>query len=230
MSLEDVKKISLAEWVADDSVLLLWVTDPLPEKAFAVIRGWGFTCKTVGFYWVKQNPGGSGFFAGLGFRTRANPERCLLATRPSPGRKSADVPKLVVSPRREHSREPGEMYGLNERLADGPLSRNVRPDPSARVGCQGRGGWSVRSGQGPGPTLALQPLSEGRRTEVPPELLDARRRGRPPKCRPVLRPPRSLGSREMVPDLDRPRSASHASEPRWPVADGAPSLLFVKEH
>ena len=131
MSLDDVKKLPVAEWAADDSILLLWVTDPLLEKAFDVIRAWGFTYKTVGFYWVKQNRSGSGFFTGLGFWTRANPEQCLLATRGSPKRKSADVPKLVVSPRREHSRKPDEMYDLIERPADGPylelFARNSRP-------------------------------------------------------------------------------------------------------
>ncbi len=131
MSLDDIKKLPVAQWAADDAILLLWVTDPLLEKAFEVIRAWGFTYKTVGFYWVKLNRSGTGFFTGLGFWTRANPEQCLLATRGNPKRKSADVPKLVVAPRREHSRKPDEMYALIERLADGPylelFARTHRP-------------------------------------------------------------------------------------------------------
>ncbi len=151
MSLDDVKKLPVAEWAADDSILLLWVTDPLLEKAFEVIRAWGFTYKTVGFYWVKQNRSGSGFFTGLGFWTRANPEQCLLATRGHPKRKSADVPKLVVSPRREHSRKPDEMYDLIERLADGPylemFARSSRPGWDAlgtQVGLFDRGEGPTR--------------------------------------------------------------------------------------
>jgi N6-adenosine-specific RNA methylase IME4 len=131
MTLDEVKRLPVAEWAAADSILLLWATDPLLDKAFEVIRAWGFTYKTVGFYWVKQNRSGVGFFTGLGFWTRANPEQCLLATRGHPKRRSADVPKLVVSPRREHSRKPDEIYDLIERLSEGPylelFARSSRP-------------------------------------------------------------------------------------------------------
>lgn len=138
MTLEDIKALPVAEWAADDCVLLLWATDPLLEKAFEVIRAWGFTYKTVGFYWAKLNRSAppqtfdrASFFTGLGFWTRANPEPCLLATRGRPKRKSADVRKLVVAPRREHSRKPDEIYGHVEALCDGPylemFARGARP-------------------------------------------------------------------------------------------------------
>ena len=92
-----------AAWAADDSVLLLWATDPLLPKAFEIIEAWGFTYKTVGFYWAKTKKAelfynDRSFFMGLGFWTRANPEQCLLATRGKPRRRRADVPKLIVSP------------------------------------------------------------------------------------------------------------------------------------
>jgi N6-adenosine-specific RNA methylase IME4 len=125
MTLADIKALPVAEWAADDCVLLLWATDPLLEKAFEVIRAWGFTYKTVGFYWAKlrrpeplYNEGN--FFTGLGFWTRANPESCLLATRGKPHRLSANVRKLIVSPRREHSRKPDEVYPRIEALCEGP--------------------------------------------------------------------------------------------------------------
>ena len=47
---------------------------------------------------------------------------CLLATRGKPHRHSADVPELIVAPRREHSRKPDEIYDLIERLI-GPDKR-----------------------------------------------------------------------------------------------------------
>jgi N6-adenosine-specific RNA methylase IME4 len=120
MDLEAIKRLPVAEWAADDAVLLLWATDPLLDRALEVARAWGFAYKTVGFYWVKRNAGGEGFFTGLGFWTRANPEQCLLATRGRPRRRSADVGKLVVAPRREHSRKPDEVYGRIEALLEGP--------------------------------------------------------------------------------------------------------------
>jgi N6-adenosine-specific RNA methylase IME4 len=125
MTLADIKALPVSEWAADDCVLLLWTTDPLLEKAFEVIRAWGFTYKTVGFYWAKlRKPeplyNDSCFFTGLGFWTRANPELCLLATRGKPHRLSANVRKLIVSPRREHSRKPDEVYARIEALCEGP--------------------------------------------------------------------------------------------------------------
>jgi N6-adenosine-specific RNA methylase IME4 len=113
------------EWAANDCVLLLWTTDPLLEKAFEIIQTWGFTYKTVGFYWAKlKRPdplfSEGSFFTGLGFWTRANPELCLLATRGKPHRRGTNVRKLIVSPRREHSRKPDEAYERIEALCEGP--------------------------------------------------------------------------------------------------------------
>ena len=121
----------------------------LGDRPFAAARargdrGLGLTYKTVGFYWVKLNKGiGNGlsrdwpllaernFFTGLGFWTRANPEVCLLATRGHPKRSAGDVPKLLIAPRREHSRKPDETYERIERLLPGPylelFARRSRP-------------------------------------------------------------------------------------------------------
>ena len=125
MSMADIEALPVAQWAADDCVLFLWTTDPLLEKVFEIIHAWGFTYKTVGFYWAKLNkaaPSGHNFdfFTGLGFWTRANPELCLLATRGKPRRRRADVHKLIVSRRREHSRKPDEAYERIEALCEGP--------------------------------------------------------------------------------------------------------------
>jgi N6-adenosine-specific RNA methylase IME4 len=145
LTLEQIKALPVATWAAPDAVLLLWATDPLLPRALDVIEAWGFAYKTVGFYWVKLNKAanpitlGNGplfserdFFTGLGFWTRANPEPCLLATRGQPRRLDGGVPKLLVAPRREHSRKPDETYERIERLLPGPylemFARRSRPD------------------------------------------------------------------------------------------------------
>jgi len=138
MGLADIEALPVADWAAEDCVLLLWTTDPLLERALGVIRAWGFTYKTVGFYWTKLQKSApsppwreADFFKGLGFWTRANPEQCLLATRGHPHRRAANVAKLVVSPRREHSRKPDEVYDRIEALCEGPylelFARATRP-------------------------------------------------------------------------------------------------------
>jgi N6-adenosine-specific RNA methylase IME4 len=127
MSLDEIKAVPVAQWAAKDCALFLWTTDPLLEQALGVIRAWGFTYKTVAFHWVKLKQSVSrnlyndqSFFIGLGFWTRANPELCLLATRGNPHRRKANVQKLVISPRREHSRKPEEVYERIEALCEGP--------------------------------------------------------------------------------------------------------------
>lgn len=148
MSLAEIEALPVASWAAPDAVLLMWATDPLLDRALAVIRGWGFAYKTVGFYWAKLNKGRDGlvfgerdFFTGMGFWTRANPEPCLLATRGHPKRKSGAVRRLVISPRREHSRKPDEVHERIEQLCDGPylemFGRRSRP---------GWDSWGLQSG------------------------------------------------------------------------------------
>jgi N6-adenosine-specific RNA methylase IME4 len=139
MSQTELEALPVADWAADDAVLLMWTTDTHLPHAFELIEAWGFVYKTVGFTWAKLNvsAGGEGytdrdFFTGMGYWTRANPEQCLLATRGQPKRKGRDVRRLMVSPRREHSRKPEETYARIERLLDGPylemFARTTRPD------------------------------------------------------------------------------------------------------
>jgi N6-adenosine-specific RNA methylase IME4 len=148
MTLADIKALPVGGWAAPNCVLLLWATDPLLPRALEVIDAWGFSYKTVGFYWAKLNKSAkhkaideANFFTGLGFWTRANPEQCLLATRGHPKRAAGNVRKLVVSPRREHSRKPEVIYDRIEALCPGPylemFARSSRP---------GWESWGVQAG------------------------------------------------------------------------------------
>lgn len=135
MTLADIKALPIRDLVhPDGAVLHFWVIDTHVQMALDVIAGYGFTYKTVGFYWAKTNKDGS-FFTGMGFWTRANPEhayeayfgetesdvqRSFLATVGKPKRTGKDVPRLIVAPRREHSRKPDEIHERIERLTDGP--------------------------------------------------------------------------------------------------------------
>jgi len=120
MNFKDICNLPVNNIANDNSVLLMWVIDPLLDKAFKVIDAWGFKYKTVGFTWAKTNRKKLGFFTGLGYWTRGNPEMCLLATKGKPKRISKSVPQLVVEQRREHSRKPDIMYNHIENLLDGP--------------------------------------------------------------------------------------------------------------
>lgn len=98
--------------------------------------------------WTRANPehaleavpicedcGGTGWFEGEpGVECHCveqEAERCMLYARGKANRKSGGVPRLIVSPRREHSRKPDETYERIEALLDGPylemFSRTDRP-------------------------------------------------------------------------------------------------------
>jgi N6-adenosine-specific RNA methylase IME4 len=141
-SFEQLCRVPVGDLAAKDCALFLWAVDPLLPHAFQLISAWGFEFKTVGFYWAKTNrtanPGAlrcEDFFTGLGYWTRANVEQCLLATRGKPPRQAKDVRRLIIEPRREHSRKPEQVYQRIRRLAKGPYL-----DLFAR---ESRKGWDV---------------------------------------------------------------------------------------
>ena len=109
LSIADICNLPVSNITKPDSVLLMWVVDPLLDQAFKVIDAWGFKYKTVGFTWAKTNRKSLGFFTGLGYWTRGNPEMCLLATKGKPKRVSKSVAQLVVDQRREHSKKPDRI-------------------------------------------------------------------------------------------------------------------------
>ena len=120
LDLPAISRLPINSISEDNSVLLMWVIDPLLDKAFDVIKAWGFKYKTVAFTWAKTNKTKPGFFTGLGYWTRGNPEMCLLATKGKPKRLSKSVPQLVIEQRREHSRKPDIKYQHIENLLEGP--------------------------------------------------------------------------------------------------------------
>ena len=80
----------------------------LPE-ALEVIKRWGFKYKTVAFTWIKENKKSDGYFTGMGYYTRCNPEQCLLATKGKPKRISKSVRQLIVSRLEQHSKKPDDI-------------------------------------------------------------------------------------------------------------------------
>ena len=109
MTLDSIKKLDLNKIADENCVLLMWVTFPILEKSFEVLKSWGFTYKTVAFTWVKTNNDGSNYM-GLGYYTRSNAEIVLLATKGKPlERKSHSVRQVVQTSwhsSNKHSKKP----------------------------------------------------------------------------------------------------------------------------
>ena len=135
MKLDEIAALPVGEVAGPDCILLLWVIDPMLPHAMRILEAWGFTYKTVGFYWTKRTRSGLPH-VGQGFWTRANPEQCWLATRGSPKRADKAVRRWIDAPIREHSRKPDLAYARAERLG-GDVPR------LELFGRQQRHGWDV---------------------------------------------------------------------------------------
>lgn len=144
MLLDDICALPVRRGAARDSVLLLWTTGPMLDKSKEVVRSWGFVFKTLAFVWVKLNADGSPF-QGMGYYTRSNAELCLLASRGKGlPRLAADVPQVILSRRREHSRKPDEQYDRIDRLF-GPAVRRL--ELFARTPWPGWATWGAEVGR-----------------------------------------------------------------------------------
>lgn len=108
MPLPEICALPVHNLAAPDCALFLWVTFPVLEDAFHVIRAWGFEYRTAAFVWVKPNKAGPGWAVGCGYWTRANAEVCLLALKGKPAHMANNVRQIIAEPRREHSRKPDE--------------------------------------------------------------------------------------------------------------------------
>jgi N6-adenosine-specific RNA methylase IME4 len=120
MPFEELAGLPVASIAAKDCYLFLWM--PL-RSVFLVeplMQAWGFKFGSSAFVWAKQNKSGVGWFMSTGYGTRKNAEICWLGRRGSPLRKSKSVRELIVSPLREHSRKPDEVYRRIEALCLGP--------------------------------------------------------------------------------------------------------------
>lgn len=106
MSVEEICNLPVKNIADKDCILFMWVTYPMLQEGLDVMKAWGFTYKTIGFQWLKQNKTGNGYFFGLGRWTRGNTECCLIGTKGKPKRVSDRVSQLIISPIENHSKKP----------------------------------------------------------------------------------------------------------------------------
>jgi N6-adenosine-specific RNA methylase IME4 len=109
MELAAICAIPVKDWVENNAVLFLWVTSPMAEAAFEVIRAWGFEYK-ASFVWdkIKHN---------MGHYNSVRHELLLICTR---GSCEPDKQQLFDSvqciERGNHSEKPVEFYDIIETI------------------------------------------------------------------------------------------------------------------
>ena len=130
MSTDRIKKMPIADLMADNSTLLLWTTNAALPDALEVMTAWGFEYKG-NFVWDK-------YYQGLGNYFRGAHELLLHGTRGRAPFKFHAQRSIAQFPRQDHSHKPEEMIPLIERILDGPyLELFARRRPNSRAD------WSV---------------------------------------------------------------------------------------
>jgi len=115
----------VADLMADDAVLLLWVVNNGLQDGLDVMKAWGFRYVTNAV-WDK-------YYMGLGNYFRGSHELLLLGVKGSPKVKFRGQKSVFVEPRQEHSRKPQEIIQKIERMFDGPyLELFARERPNSR--------------------------------------------------------------------------------------------------
>jgi len=118
MKIEDIKQLKIGEIAEDNSLLFLWVTNPMLKKGLEVMQSWGFEFTTIAFVWVKTYKSGKEI-TGMGRYTRSCVELCLLGKRGiGVKRKDTNVPQIVYSNLQNHSKKPEEIRDRIFRLFD----------------------------------------------------------------------------------------------------------------
>lgn len=128
MPVEELAALPVWEIADDDSVLLLWCPAAMLEEGLLLMSVWGFVYKTM-FVWVKPR-------IGMGHYFRMAHECLLLGRRGHPKVLFRSQPSWIMAPVQEHSRKPGEVYEIVERMFPGP-----RVELFARKRRHGWGAW-----------------------------------------------------------------------------------------
>jgi site-specific DNA-methyltransferase (adenine-specific) len=109
MTLQDIKSLPIKDITTENAILFMWVTMPLLDKAFEVMKAWGFNYKTCGFCWVKRTKNGK-IHLGMGHYTRGNAELCLIGIKKKkPQFYTRSLSQIVESEIRKHSQKPDEI-------------------------------------------------------------------------------------------------------------------------
>lgn len=136
MSLDEILDLPLQELTAPRSHLYLWVPNAFIKCGLEVMERWGFTYKT-NIIWYKVRKDGGPDRRGVGFYFRNVTEMVFFGVRNPPDEPPFrtippwNVPNIIVSRKREHSRKPDELYEIIERCSPRPylelFARHPRP-------------------------------------------------------------------------------------------------------
>ena len=113
MTVEEGLALPVMDLAAPNTVIWLWAINPMLDKAFVLLSGWGFEFKTAGT-WLKTTTHGKVAF-GTGYILRGSNEPFLIGTRGKP-KTSRSVRSGFLGLARGHSEKPEEAFRAAEKL------------------------------------------------------------------------------------------------------------------
>jgi N6-adenosine-specific RNA methylase IME4 len=121
MTTAEICALPVADIIARQAHLYLWVPNALLPEGLQVMQAWGFRYVS-NLVWVKRRKDGGPDGRGTGFYFRNVTELMLFGVHGSmrtlpPGRRQVNI---IETRKREHSRKPDETYGIIESCSPGP--------------------------------------------------------------------------------------------------------------
>jgi len=112
MSMADIAAMPIGDLMAESSHLWVWSTNAALEDTLKIIRGWGWTPRSI-LTWVKPR-------IGLGVYLRNATEQLIFATRGKAPVAYKGQPTWAFMPMGSHSEKPAEQFAIIERVSPGP--------------------------------------------------------------------------------------------------------------
>ena len=124
MTIEQLKALPVQDLKTNDTVLFLWITNPLLSEVFEIINMWEFTYKT-NIAWIK-NKGPS-----IGWFVNSRHELLLIATAKGNRHPAEKYNSWFEADVTKHSKKPEVVYNMIEQMYAGPyielFARTKRP-------------------------------------------------------------------------------------------------------
>lgn len=112
MSVEEVKRMPIGDFMADNSHIWMWVGNQTLRIGFSILEAWGYSPKSV-YTWCKLR-------MGLGVYLRNGTEHAILGVRGhAPVKFKAQI-NWGIFPVQDHSHKPEEFHKIVERVSPGP--------------------------------------------------------------------------------------------------------------
>lgn len=119
---KDGKKVT--QLTTDKAVLFLWVTYPLADEGFEVIKAWGFEYKAQ-MVWIKNKT------LPIGWWVKPRHELLYIAAKGEAAFPAVKFDSIFEYEATEHSKKPAIVYEWIEQMYTGPyielFARNTRP-------------------------------------------------------------------------------------------------------